>query len=89
MLDVQTIPNRAGLGEEELARHRLKMTKGACEALQHAAEVYIQELFGAANLCAMHAKRVTVQPRDIQLVRRIRGDSDMVYKNPEFKSAAF
>ena len=30
-------------------------------------------LFSDANLCAIHAKRVTLFPRDLQLVRRIRG----------------
>lgn len=26
------------------------------------------------NLCAIHAKRVTIMPKDIHLARRIRGD---------------
>ncbi|XP_022796920.1 histone H3-like [Stylophora pistillata] len=26
------------------------------------------------NLCAIHAKRVTIMPKDIQLARRIRGE---------------
>jgi histone H3/H4 len=30
-------------------------------------------LFEDANLCAIHAKRVTVMKQDIQLARRIRG----------------
>ena len=46
----------------------------ALMALQEAAEEYITRLFMDANLCALHAKRVTVQPKDIQLARRIRGE---------------
>jgi histone H3 len=46
----------------------------ALEALQTAAEAYLVHLFEDTNLCAMHAKRVTIMPRDIQLARRIRGE---------------
>ena len=42
-------------------------------ALQEAAEAYLVRLFEDTNLCAIHAKRVTIMPKDIQLVRRIRG----------------
>jgi len=31
-------------------------------------------LFEDTNLCAIHAKRVTIMPRDMQLARRIRGE---------------
>lgn len=43
-------------------------------ALQEAAESYLIGLFEDANLCAIHAKRVTIMPKDIQLARRIRGE---------------
>ena len=43
-------------------------------ALQEAAEAYHVGLFEDANLCAIHAKRVTIMPKDIQLARRIRGE---------------
>lgn len=43
-------------------------------ALQEAAEAYLVSIFEDSNLCAIHAKRVTVMVRDIQLARRIRGD---------------
>ena len=43
-------------------------------ALQEAAEAYLVSLFEDTNLCAIHAKRVTIFPKDIQLARRIRGD---------------
>ncbi|XP_041825534.1 histone H3-like centromeric protein A [Melanotaenia boesemani] len=42
-------------------------------ALQEAAEAFLVMLLSDANLCAIHAKRVTLFPRDIQLARRLRG----------------
>ncbi|XP_031645089.1 histone H3-like centromeric protein A [Oncorhynchus kisutch] len=42
-------------------------------ALQEAAEAFLVLLFSDAYLCTIHAKRVTLFPRDIQLARRIRG----------------
>jgi len=43
-------------------------------ALQEAAESYLVGLFEDTNLCAIHAKRVTIMPKDMQLARRIRGE---------------
>ena len=43
-------------------------------ALQEAAETYLVDLFEGTNLAAIHAKRVTIMPKDIQLARRIRGE---------------
>ncbi|CAJ0590916.1 unnamed protein product [Cylicocyclus nassatus] len=43
-------------------------------ALQEAAEVYLTCMFEDTNLAAIHARRVTIMPRDIQLVRRLRGE---------------
>merc|ERR1739838_903963 len=43
----------------------------AVEALQNAAEVYMTSLFEQSNLMALHAKRVTVMPKDVNLVLRI------------------
>ena len=42
-------------------------------ALQEAAEAYLVRLFEDTNLCAIHMKRMTIMPKDIQLARRIRG----------------
>mmetsp|Transcript_10068 Transcript_10068/g.15461 ORF Transcript_10068/g.15461 Transcript_10068/m.15461 type:complete len:145 (+) Transcript_10068:137-571(+) len=42
-------------------------------ALQEAAEAHLVGLFEDANLCAIHGKRVTLMPKDLQLARRIRG----------------
>ena len=43
-------------------------------AIQEAAEMHLIQLFEDTNLCALHAKRVTVMPKDMQLARRIRGE---------------
>ena len=43
-------------------------------AIQEAAEAYLIGLFEDTNLCALHAKRVTIMRKDIQLARRIRGE---------------
>ena len=43
-------------------------------AIQEATEAYMVGLFEDTNLCAIHAKRVTIMPKDIQLARRIRGE---------------
>ncbi|XP_060186324.1 histone H3.3a-like [Lycium barbarum] len=45
-------------------------------ALQEAAEAYLIGLFVDTNLSAIHAKSVTIMPKDIQLARRIRGEHD-------------
>ena len=47
-----------------------------CCAMHHrqAAEAYLVGLFEDTNLCALHAKRVTILPKDLQLARRIRGE---------------
>ena len=56
-----------------LSRRR-KSQSSAVMALQEAAEAYLVGLFEDTNLCAIHAKRVTIMPRDMQLARRIRGE---------------
>ena len=43
-------------------------------AMQEAAEGYIVLLFEDVNLLAIHSRRITIQPKDIQLARRIRGE---------------
>lgn len=53
---------------------KTQYTEDAILALQEAAEAYLVGLFEDTNLCAIHAKRVTIMPKDIQLARRIRGE---------------
>jgi len=52
----------------------IRWYEGAMQALHEAAEAYIVELFEDTNLCCLHAKRVTIRPKDIQLAMRLRGD---------------
>ena len=52
----------------------LRFQSTALLALQEAAEAYLTSLFEDTNLCAVHAKRVTIMPKDMQLARRIRGE---------------
>jgi histone H3 len=55
-------------------RNSLRFQGSAILALQEASEAYLVSLFEDTNLCAIHAKRVTIMPKDIQLARRIRGE---------------
>ena len=52
----------------------VRFQSGAILALQESAEAYLVGLLEDSNLCAIHAKRVTIMPKDIQLARRIRGE---------------
>jgi histone H3 len=52
----------------------LRFQSTALLALQEAAEAYLVAVFEDTNMCAIHAKRVTIMPRDMQLALRIRGD---------------
>ena len=52
----------------------LRFQSSAVLALQEAAEAYMVGLFEDTNLCAIHAKRVTIMPKDMQLAKRIRGE---------------
>ena len=52
----------------------LRFQSSAVAALQEACEAYLVGLFEDTNLCAIHARRVTIMPRDMQLARRIRAE---------------
>ena len=58
----------------KLGKTEIRVQCIAVEALQEAAEYYLTNLFDDANLCALHAKRITLQPKDMQLDLRIRGE---------------
>lgn len=49
-----------------------RFQSNAVLALQEASEAYLTQLFEDTLLCAIHAKRKTVMPKDMQLARRIR-----------------
>ena len=53
--------------------HDLRFQGSALLALQEAAEAYLVGVFEDTNLWAAHAKRVTIQPKDLQLALRVRG----------------
>ena len=61
--------------EDEVIRSplcsKVRFQSAAIMALQEASEAYLVGLFEDSNLCAIHAKRVTIMPKDIQLARRI------------------
>lgn len=57
----------------QVAPEPFRWTAEALLALQEATEDFIVHLLNECNLSAIHARRVTIQPKDMQLVRRIRG----------------
>ena len=62
---------------KEIAQHvkvDLRFQGSAVLALQEASEAYLVGVFQDTNLCAIHAKRTTIMPKDMQLARRIRGE---------------
>eukprot|EP00741_Cyanophora_paradoxa_P001956 tig00000526_g1895.t1 len=52
----------------------LRWRREAIECLREAAEAFLVNRLDDANLAAIHAKRITIQPKDIQFTRRLRGD---------------
>ncbi|KAI1715415.1 core histone h2A/H2B/H3/H4 domain-containing protein [Ditylenchus destructor] len=55
-------------------KNEMRYATAALSALQEASEAYLIGLYEDTNLCAIHANRVTIMPKDLQLARRIRGD---------------
>ena len=55
-------------------RNDLRIQAAAIKGLQEAAKAYLVGLFEDSNLCAIHARWVTIMPRDVQLARRICGE---------------
>ena len=60
------------IAQDFKAGYRFQST--ALLAIQEASESYLVGLFEDTNLCAIHVRRVTIMPKDIQLARRIRGE---------------
>jgi len=60
------------IAQDYKVNHRMQTV--SVLALQEASEAYMVGLFEETNLCAIHAKRVTVMPKDIQLARHICGE---------------
>jgi histone H3 len=61
------------MAQDQDIRVNLRFQSTALAALQEASEAYLAGLFEDTNLCAIHAKRVTILPKDMQLARPIRG----------------
>ena len=59
---------------KEFHAEDLRFQSHAIMALQEASEAYLTSLFEDTNLCAIHAKRITIMVKDLQLARRIRGE---------------
>lgn len=57
-------------------KNDLRFQGAAVLAFQEAAEAHLVALFEDTNLCAIHAKRVTIMPKDVQLARRLNGSKD-------------
>ena len=55
----------------------LHFQRSAIGALQEAAENFLIALMEDTNLCAIHARRVTIFPKDMQLARKLRNDKVM------------
>eukprot|EP00742_Colponemidia_sp_Colp-10_P003593 GILJ01003825.1.p1 GENE.GILJ01003825.1~~GILJ01003825.1.p1 ORF type:complete len:164 (+),score=11.97 GILJ01003825.1:74-493(+) len=63
--------------QQSFLREPYRWQADAMLALQEAAEAYLVGLIEDAYLCTIHAKRVTLMPKDMQLARRIRGRLDI------------
>jgi histone H3 len=59
---------------QTLGLHDKRFQRAAVDALQEATEAYVVSLLEDTNLCCLHARRVTIMPRDIHLARRLRGE---------------
>ena len=57
--------------QEQKFKTDVRFQTTAIFALQEASEAYLVWLFEDANLCAIHAGRVTIMPIDMQLARRL------------------
>ena len=60
--------------DADAGQDNVRFHGSAVLALQEAVEAYLVSFSEDTNLCAIHAKRVTIMPKDIQLARRIRGE---------------
>ena len=68
--------NRPGFRRHDVERFR----SSSLLAMQESVEAFSVGLFEDANLCAIHARRVTIMPKDMQLALRIRGDNQLMNK---------
>jgi histone H3 len=81
--DVPTPKATPKFGDQEEAHSRRSLWEGkvsfesqALLALQEAAEQFLVGVFEDCNFAAVHGKRITIMPRDVALIKRIRGSHD-------------
>ena len=72
-IDTENQVREIGISLLPIDGDSLRWQSQAIQALQEAAEAFMVHLFEDTNLCAIHAKRVTIMQKDVQLARRIRG----------------
>ena len=77
---------------QEVGNKDFRFQASALAILQEASEDYLVRLFEDTNICAIHARRVTILPKDIQLARRLRGETargeykpKWTYRKSDFK----
>ena len=68
---------------DSLGQTDVRFQAQALIALQEATEAYLVGVFEDANLCCIHANRVTIQKKDMSLARRIRGEENFDRSLPE------
>ena len=73
-LPFQRLVKETMCGWPGLNRPDMKMQSQALLALQEAGEAYLVDLFQDTVRCAIHAKRVTIMPKDMRLARLLRGE---------------
>ena len=71
--DVEYLQRKEIVVDKTGSGAQFRMTSEALCALQEAAEAYLVGVFEDTNLCAIHAKRVTIMNKDMQLAQRLRG----------------
>ena len=69
-------PRQIRFPSPSLAPHPPYRAADAATALQEACEAYLTTLFEDSLCCAIHAKRKTLMVKDLQLARRLRGETD-------------
>uniref|UniRef100_A0A914ZCW0 Histone H2A/H2B/H3 domain-containing protein n=1 Tax=Panagrolaimus superbus TaxID=310955 RepID=A0A914ZCW0_9BILA len=57
--------------EQSEIHGNLRIQRFALEAIRHAAEAFLVNMFEDVNMLAVHARRVTIMPKDIQLIKRL------------------
>ena len=63
---------------QHTAHKEYRWQSTALLALQEAAEAYLLNVFADVQLCAIHARRVTITPKDLHLAMRIRGETGYI-----------